>query len=66
MADIDNWTVVNGKLIRELPVDRLDKMIENLTAKRDRLVGRIQDLNNERLKVIAILDAAINIRNQLP
>ncbi len=63
--NLNDVSVVEGKLIREVPSSRLDSIIARSTKRVASLNKRIEELVQERIKVQLQADRAQTLKNQL-
>ena len=62
---LEDITVVDGKLIREMPSSRLDAIITRGTARIERLTTRIAELVQERDEYQAHVNQATELKAEL-
>jgi len=65
IQNLEDITVVDGKLIREMPSSRLDAIITGGTERITRLTTRIAELEQERNKCQARINQATILKAEL-
>ncbi len=65
IRNLDEISVVDGRLIREMPSSRLDAIITRGTERIARLTSRIEELLENRNKCQAHINRATELKNEL-
>ena len=64
-GNLDDVSVVDGKLIREVPSVKLDGIIARGTVRMARLTGRIAELVTERNRCQIAINRATTLKEEL-